>query len=202
MKKEKLILTDIDGVCLNWNEAFYNYMSENGYEQVPGTESKYNLAVRFGKDPDLITHMLREWNNSIAITNLEPLADAQEGIKKLADAGFRFIAITSISDNPQVKDYRKENLMKLFGDVFDDVICLPTGSSKQYELEKWAGSELFWIEDHFKNAEAGYEVGLNTILVDTEYNRHYQTDLFPRVSETQPWKEIVDIVFEHYGIEH
>ena len=198
---EKIILVDCDGVLLFWNGAFEDHMLEQGYERVPGTDDQYSLAKRFGVDEDFIYNEVLKFNQSPKIADLKPYKDALDGISRLAKAGFRFTAITSLSDAPQSRTHRVNNLRAVFGDIFDEVICLPLASSKQYTLRRWAGSGLFWIEDHFKNAEAGHEEGLRSIVIDTPYNQHYNTDLFPRVDGEKPWEEICEIIFSHYKIE-
>ena len=85
--------------------------------------------------------------------------------------------------------------------VFDEIVCLEMGSSKATELTRWEGSGYFWIEDHMRQAEAGHEAGLKTVLIDHPYNSHYKTDLFPTVSYTKPWEEIYDMVCKEYGID-
>lgn len=197
---ERRILSDVDGVILEWNEGFDKFMLEHGFHRVPGTDGEYNLAIRFGEEPAVINRMTKQWCESEHIEFLEALADSQKYISILSKHGFRFTAITSISDKPSASIARRKNLKMLFGDVFDDVICLKTGSCKRIALSEWEGSGLFWIEDHFLNAEVGYELGLKPILVNTPYNEHFRTDLFPRVSEHTPWKEITEMVFKEYKI--
>lgn len=196
-----MILVDADGVLCNWNSAFEEHMKAKGIERVPNTDDSYSLAVRFGTDEDYIYDEVLKFNQSEAIATLKPYKDAVDGIYRLVKQGFRFTVITSISDNPHSRKHRINNLKAIYGDIFDEVICLPLAASKQYTLRRWAGSGLFWIEDHFKNAEAGHEEGLRSILVDTPYNRHYTTDLFPRVDEHKPWKDICEIILSHYGLE-
>ena len=64
---------------------------------------------------------------------------------------------------------------------------------------RWADSKYFWIEDHMRQAEAGHEAGLRTILIKHPYNKHYYTDLFPIVSYETPWKEIYSIITAEYN---
>ena len=199
---EKIILTDIDGVCLDWEKSFFEYMANMGFTPVPGTDDEYRQAIKYGLTEKEIRKILRMFNTSTEIKHLSPYKDAQEYIPKLHEEGFRFVAISSISEHPNTQAYRCENLLDVFGDVFKtcDVTCLPTGSEKHRILEQnWLGTGYFWIEDYFGNAEAGYEVGLRPILVDSVYTRHYSTDLFPRTSLDHPWKDIYDIITEFYN---
>ena len=201
MNKERLILTDADGCLLDWNTAFEEFAKSYGYERVPGTDYSYNLGVRFGTDPRDIRNLVNEFNNSEEIARLKPIRGAKERIDYFVKHGFRFVVITNLSDRPEAEEYRTQNLIKNFGDIFDEIICLRPGSDKSYVLLRWEGSGLFWIEDHFKNAEAGYEVGLQSILIGTPYNRHFSTDLFPVTNEADPWLDIKYFIGSEYGLE-
>lgn len=197
---EKLILTDVDGVLLNWNDSFCAWMEKQGFPFIPGTEREYSIEKRhenvtFTQARELI----EEFNTSDELRNLNPNKDALEYVTLLAKEGFRFIAVTAVSDDPVAKINRNHNLLEVFGDVFDEVHCTPLGESKQMILrENWGGTGLFWIEDHFKNAEAGYEEGLRSVVVDTPYNSHYKTELFPRVDAEKPWENIHKLVHDLY----
>jgi len=51
-----------------------------------------------------------------------------------------------------------------------------------------------------RQAEAGYEAGLRTVLISHPYNSHYKTDLFPTVSYKSPWEEIYNMVCKEYNL--
>lgn len=199
--KPRKILTDADGCLLNWNKRFCEVMAAKGLPQIPGTESDYSIGNRHGISHEEAFKHLMEFNHSEHMRDLEAFADAELYVPKIAALGFSFIVVTSISDLESAKDNRVANLQMRFGDVFEEVHCLKMGESKGYILDQnWGGSELFWIEDHNKQAEAGYEAGLKTVLIDHPYNRHIQTDLFPRVSNDTPWEDIYNLVLEEYGL--
>jgi len=198
--KEKIILTDCDGVLCDWNLGLNKFMIKRGYPQLPNTDTEYSIAVRHGITQKQAQDYIKEFNQSSFISDLEPFADSVEYVKKLSDCGFRFIIVTSISDHPDAKIYRTQNVEKLFGKVFDNIVCLQMGASKAHMLSTWADSGYFWIEDHMRQAEAGYEAGLKTVLINHPYNFHYSTDLFPTVSYITPWKEIFNMVCKEYNI--
>lgn len=198
MKREKIILTDVDGCLVNWNDAFSSFMENRGLPQLPDSDHEYSLATRHGISIHEVMPLIKEFNEGQCIEFLKPFADSVEYVNKFADAGFRFIVVTSISSAPLAKHFRTLNLHSLFGDVFDEIHCIEMGASKAHILQTWADSNYFWIEDHMRQAEAGYEAGLKTILVNHPYNSHYKTDLFPTVSYTTPWKEIYEIITQDY----
>ena len=197
---EKRILTDCDGVLLKWEDGFDAFMKSKGFMRRDGTEADYSMALRYGVTTRQTQEFIKEYNESSEMARLEPFADSVEYVAKLASHGFRFTAVTSMSDHPDAKMYRTQNLKTLFGDVFDEVVCLEMGASKANVLMRWADSKLFWIEDHMRQAEAGHEAGLRTVLINHPYNTHYTTDLFPKVSFSTPWAEIYKMVCKEYGI--
>lgn len=194
-----IILTDVDGVLLNWNSAFEYYMGKEGYKLIGDQLNRYSLSKRFGVSREAMNEYINEFNNSKIISRLEPFKDAKKYVLKLVKDGFRFIAITNIGDSSTSYEYRKQNLISVFGDIFDDIICLPVGTSKYEVLSRWEDTGLFWIEDKFSNALDGHSVGLNSILIDADYNKDFSTTRFPRVSGETPWEAIYDMITEYYS---
>ena len=43
MKKDKIILTDCDGVLLDWEEGFSVWMELHGHEKVAGYQVQYTI---------------------------------------------------------------------------------------------------------------------------------------------------------------
>jgi len=198
--KPKIILTDADGVLVWWFGGFEKFMADKGHKLIPGTDQHYSMSARYDINDDQAYQLINEYNESPYIADLEPYEDAAEYVKKLAGHGFKFVCITSLSANPTAKKHRKENLEKLFGNMFIELICLETGSSKRNALFPWEGSDLFWIEDHIKNAEAGYQMGLRTVLIQQDHNDHYETEHFAIVGPKHPWKEIYEMVCKEYNL--
>jgi len=201
MNKQRLILTDCDGTILDWNKAFEEFMYKKGYPKVPDTDQDYSIVVRHNVSAQQTNEFINEFNESSLIETLEPFADSVEYIKKLSDKGFKFIAITSVGNLPQIHQYRTQNLKKLFGDVFNEIHCLALNTYKEDVLTKWADKAYFWIEDHKNQAEAGHRVGLKSILINHPYNVDYTNNSFTKVSCKTPWEEIYKIVCEDYNLE-
>ena len=200
MKKEKIILTDADGVLVNWIKGFESFVSAKGFPQLPNMEHEYSIAARHATSEKQAIEFVTEFNESRFIAKLDAFADSVEYVTQLANLGFKFIVVTSISNHPDAEENRRTNLVNLFGDVFDEINCIEMGASKANILTRWADTGYFWIEDHMRQAEAGHEVGLKTVLISHPYNDHYQTDLFPKVSFTNPWEEISKMVRSEYNI--
>ena len=187
---KKTMLVDADGVLFNWEYAFNLYMEEHGFKEVKGARLLYNIGERYNISNNQGHTMIRHFNESAMIGFLPALRDAVEYVTKLADEGWEFICITSLSKNKYAQKLRKKNLDKVFGEgTFKDVICLGTGADKDKVLEQFEGSNLWWVEDKVENAQAGANVGLRPLVMEHGYNMH--DDSFTRVKN---WGEIYEIV--------
>jgi len=172
-RKNKIILTDIDGVILDWEEGFSIWMEHHGHTKVEGSEFMYNIGTRYDMSGDAAHKLIKQFNESAAIGFLPPLRDAQYYVKLLHEKyQYRFIAITSLSLDPYAKQLRERNLAKLMGDGFIDVICLDTGADKTEILTEYGAKYPgnFWIEDKPSNLQDGIDAGLNGILVEHGHN--------------------------------
>ena len=48
---KRVILTDVDGVLLDWEYAFDVYLQQHGFRKVEGGNLKYDIGKRYGIDP-------------------------------------------------------------------------------------------------------------------------------------------------------
>jgi FMN phosphatase YigB (HAD superfamily) len=192
--KKKVILTDIDGVMLDWEEGFSVWMEHRGYKTVDGYKYMYSIGERYGISKEEGHNMVRLFNESAAIGFLPPVRDAQQFVRLLAEKHkYRFLAVTSLSKDPYARELRIRNLKKLFGDkTFIDVICLDTGADKDEELDRLARTYKgnYWIEDKPENADAGIKVGFKTLLVEHGHNLDYKG----KATVVRNWEEIYHII--------
>lgn len=192
---KKHILTDADGVILNWEEGFNTWMQGKGYVKIPDYDVKaYSLHLHFGIPKTECKRLIREFNESSAVALLPPMRDAVKEITKLYKAGYEFTIITSMSLTKSAYLARMQNLKFVFPDVeFKELICLDTGADKNDILAKKAEEYpgAYWIEDKNDNSLAGLKVGLDCFLMDHEHNRDLSEMGIKRVKN---WKEISDYI--------
>lgn len=190
----KVILTDCDGVILNWEYAFCTWMEQHGYTQIENGNWEYDIAKRFSISKEEAKAKVKIFNESAAIGFLPALRDAMFYVKRLHEEhGYVFHCITSLSLDPSAYKLRKMNLEKLFGPTaFEKLICLDTGADKDEALEPYRNSALYWIEDKLENAIAGQRVGLQSILIEHGFNMHNElpSGMFKAVN----WKEIYEYI--------
>ena len=80
---DRLILTDCDGVCLDWEYAFNVWMQEHGFTEVPGSKLSYDMSIRYNIPKEQVTKLIKIFNESAAIGFLPAQRDAMYYIKRL-----------------------------------------------------------------------------------------------------------------------
>jgi len=199
----RIILTDVDGVLLEWEHHFTKWMlqrtlfDEKGaryhpYRLLPNKENTYEMAERFGLTKPEIRKEIREFNRSAWMGTQRPMHNSQTWVKLLAAEGWTFIPITSQTSDKPAQELRKRRLGELFGDhVFTNYHILGTGADKDSALAEFHGTGLYWVEDKPHNALAGLNYGLKPILIDHPYNRDFNHDKIIRVNN---WQDIHQIL--------
>lgn len=189
--KEKVILTDVDGVLLDWVYSFDQWMKRHGY--VKSRNDVYDLNLCYNIDRAESKKLVRMFNESANIGYLPPLRDAVKYVRKLHEEhGFIFHAITSLSLDPFAAKEREDNLKRVFGEtVFEKIQCLDTGADKDEALEMYRDTGCFWVEDKIENAELGERIGLNAVLMGHDHNADYYNGNIPVVKK---WKDIYDMI--------
>ena len=187
-----IILTDCDGVLLNWAQSYHWWMHRKGYR--PKNSAEYAMDRCYGIPRDESQELCKTFCESAAMGFLPPLRDSVKYVRKLHEEhGVVFHCITSMSNDPWAKKLREQNLDRLFGEgVFERVVCLGCGDDKDEALERYRDSDFMWIEDKPANANLGAKMGLNSFLLDHIYNRN--DDLEKGVTRVNNWKEIYEYV--------
>src|SRR6056300_2079693 len=167
---DKVILTDVDGVLLNWGYAFDVWMREKG--ATPVNPLKYAINEMYDISREEGKQLVKLFNESAAIGFLPPLRDAIHYVRKLHEEhGYVFHAITSLSLDQHAGELRTQNLKKLFGETaFQKFVYLDTGADKDEALAEYAGKPFLWVEDKVENALVGDKLGLDSVVIEHGYN--------------------------------
>ena len=191
-KSNSIILTDADGVLLDWEWAFSVWMQERGYTLTADNKKSYYLHHHYNElEEKDAKKVVKTFNESAAVGFLPALRDAAYYVKRLYEEhGYQFRVITSLSLDRNAAKLREMNLNKLFGNAIESVICLDTGADKDTALEFYRDSGMWWIEDKPENADVGHRMGLKSILVEHGHNMHHVCP-YPVVKN---WKEIYSII--------
>ena len=203
ISNNRIILTDVDGVLLEWEHHFTKWMLQktlfddrgsryHPHRLLPDKQDTYWMEERFGLTKNEIRIQIREFNRSAWIGTQRPMLGAQTWVKLLAAEGWTFIPITSQTSDKPAQELRKRRLGELFGEhVFTNYHILGTGADKDSALAEFHNTGLYWVEDKPANAVAGLKYGLKPILIDQPYNQDLNHPDIIRVSN---WKQIHQIV--------
>ena len=195
----RIILTDVDGVLLEWEHHFTKWMLQKSYfndegnryyphKLLPNKQNEYEMANRFGVSKIEIRALIREFNRSAWMGTQRPMEESQTWVKLLAAEGWTFIPITSQTSDIPAQELRKRRLGELFGEhIFTNYHILGTGADKDSALAEFHNTGLYWVEDKPHNAVAGLKYGLKPILIDHPYNRDFE---HPDIIRVNNWQEI------------
>lgn len=183
----KIILVDVDGVLLNWREAFMRFMQNRGFPTRSEFETEYLLSEYYVMSDDEFHEQVEIFNGGRwEFGTLKPELGAVEGIAALSELGYRFIAISACTSGKQTFVLRRANLYNIFGDVFNEVHCLDLKNGKKSHLA--SHEPTFWIEDKMVCALEGVDAGHTCILIDKIWNKNQHND---QIEKCQDWVAVV-----------
>lgn len=189
---KKVILTDCDGVLLDWKYGFYQYMAQRGYSVQ--NDNVYSMAETFNITKDEANEHVRIFNNSMYIAHLTPFRDAIASVRYLYEThGFVLHVITALSTEPEAYKLRMQNLHEVFGaNVIDRLVCTdPEHPNKTPYLEEYKDTNCIWVEDSPKNAIAGAKLGLNTYSINHSHNTDFKYDDDMNIECVDDWQGII-----------
>ena len=187
---KKVILTDCDGVLMNWVQAFNDWMTSNGHSINSYYATSYDMSKKYDISEDNKRALVKQFNESSRIGWLPPLRDAIKYVRKLHEEhGYVFHMITSLSKDPWAAKLRIENTERLFGKTaFEKYVFLDVGADKGEELDNYKDSGLLWVEDKMENAVDGCNAGLDSVLIAHDHN---EESSIPRYEN---WKELYEVI--------
>lgn len=192
---KKVILSDVDGVLLDWEHAFHTWMDTKGHTRIADFKCMYSLEKIYDLEDEHLKELVAQFNSSAAIGFLPPLRDSMHYVKELHEKhGFIFHAITSMGEDESAHKLRIMNIKKLFGETsFEEFRFLPVHALKYPILAEYKekGFEGYWIEDRVDNALYGASLGFKSLVVEHGHNMNRKSDKYQLV---KTWKQIHDII--------
>lgn len=169
---EKVILTDVDGVLLDWGGGFEAFMGKRRpelLEQGPcapfiGQNRLYQWLGLSSFEEAM--PIVSQFYGSEYDYQMKAFPDALKYISRLHQEGWRIIAISHSVDLEKSYDVKLQCLRRNFGDVFEDLHSIYIHECKSTYLKKYAPT--FWVEDALKNAIAGARLGYKPFLMFRE----------------------------------
>ena len=189
---EKLIITDIDGVVLNWHDAFVDWMQMQGYKSSGIKHHDADIHLELNITFDEAMAKKYEFNSSLSGSCLQPYGNSDIVIPQLFEQGYKFIGITSYSDQPIAQYYRYLNLEEYVPtESFAEMRFLPSGSPKAETLEAFRDTNLYYVDDRIINVNTARNVGMKPIIMRHDYNLHFDHPVIQTVTD---WFDIARIV--------
>lgn len=186
----EIILTDVDGVLLNWNFMFTNWMKAKGFTQQK--DNVYSLASCWGISEGHATGLVQTFNTSAAVGFCPAYDDAVHYVQRLAWRGYKFQTITAMGGDLYSEELRRKNLERIFGpDIFVGHTFIGLNACKKEALSAYSGTRCWWIEDKVKNAVDGLEFGLRPILLKHPHNDTFE---HPEILAVSGWDAIYSII--------
>lgn len=194
MDNYKIILTDCDGVLLNWEDAFHQWMQDQGL--IVKHRGVYEMEIAYDISKAESKKLVKQFNNSAWMGYLKAFRDARSGVAKLYENGYRFHCITSLSLDTKAKRLRMYNLENVFGKgTFKELICLDTGADKDDALNEYKDSGLWWLEDKLSNAECGLKYGLKPILIAHDHTANVEIN--KDITRLMDWNAITQHILDN-----
>ena len=192
----KTILTDIDGVVLDWETSFHQWVELQG-EFGMMKRDVYGVNRRYGIDKDRARRLVSQFNNSAWIGYLKPLRDAAVFMNRIHyELDYNFVTLTSLSNDSFAQKARTSNLLTDIGFVFSDFNYLDTGADKDEalaELYEKHGS-CYWLEDKPENYVAGEKAGFKSLLMQHNHSDEWAKE--NNASVVTNWEEVYNILKE------
>lgn len=179
----KLIFVDVDGVLLDWTGQLPFFLHDKGlstdhvlqfFESEPCSPFPPNGLFPDSENP---LELLYEFIDSKYMRYLSPYPDAVEVVNRLSKQGFKFIAITAMSDNETTIKNRKFNLDAVFPNVFNHIEHVGIGESKETAFKRLAteyGTPVIYVDDFSKHIDEWKQSGVDGVGLLMHRNDDYQ----------------------------
>lgn len=186
-----VILTDVDDVLFDWTGDFTRWVkTETQYRPESQLSEFWNIEEWLGISLEESHELVNTFNNSPDHwPHFKAIEHSKKAIDDLTSQGWKFIAITACGKDEWIAEKRWENLNREYPNSFIDLHCVGVNESKVDILKTY--SPTYWVEDKFKNAVDGADLGHKSFLIDYPHSRSAHDE---RVIRVKSWKEIRDYI--------
>ena len=192
------IIFDCDDVLLNWIAGFRQYAATRLQHSVVGEPQSWMMGEWLGCTNEAAFELVEEFNAGPHFGRLEAVEGAQQGIYDLTALRVNYLTrlhvVTSCSSDAATVRLRRDNLEDVFGkQTFDSIHCLDLGQPKTKILQAWEPGTI-WVEDNYKNAVMGADVGHRVLIRKRPHNLEYQDLHDERLTWFEHWSELKDLI--------
>jgi len=188
---DKILLTDCDGVLLDWESKFETFATQLGYTFKDNYANTYSIGEQLGIGHTESHNLIAKFNCSSDFESIPAWKDSVDGIAKFKADGWKIVIITTAGLHPWTYGLRRNNLDNIFGiGAIDELYVLELHGDKGEILKSYKDSGLYWIEDKPSNAELAYKYGLKPLLMNNPHNSSYNGKLI----RVNTWKDIYSTI--------
>lgn len=193
------VILDVDGCLLNWKAGFIDWMVKNSFFKSYNSwaEDSYSFT-EYAQLPDgepfppgLEKPLMSLFNETHYIEKLSPIDGAIKTVRRFHEAGATIKVVTTFSDKYEAMRMREKNLIDVFGNVFQDIVCLPLRTSKFDFLSK-QHPESYFVDDLPQHIGDSIKAGIDphhVFMVAQPYNQKFDIIDFP-LWNRGPWAMI------------
>ena len=192
---KKTLLTDCDGVLLDWLSGIPEFLASQGLDSdhlMDGLMGNQFIPIEkifMSETVEQALSRMNDYHRSDCMKKLpimEPGAEAS--LKRLSDE-YEIIVVTSFSEDKAAQKNREENLQLRYGNSISDLICLPFSANKTDVLRDLAKSRdvSLWVDDQIKHVYHGINAGINSYQYTYNMSCGRNTG---EVRELDSWRKI------------
>lgn len=170
------LLLDVDGVLLDWSGGFLRYMEVRGHPPRSVTHRRWDMRCCFPTlDGQQIWNFINMFHHSEAYGELEPLPGAVSAARflRMKLPNTKFVAITACGLDPRTIHLRTQALQQF---PIDEVHFVSPRQGKGEILAKFPADTSIMVEDKPENIDDVLDLGMRAIMIDHEYNQHYEPE--------------------------
>jgi len=191
-QKPDVLLSDLDGVYVDWAQGFVNYMESIGIKALHANPTIFSMTDIFPQVEKPWLHIL-DYQQSEFYAQVKAYEGAREAYQALVDGGVTIIAVSSCGLDEQT--VRSRTAMIESEGVFSDMVLLDLGASKLDVLKKFSRSAF--IDDQPVVAMEGQEAGHVSILHSMPYNLDAN---MPKIARVESLNEIGVMMKPQYPV--
>ncbi len=168
----KYLYLDCDDVLLDTTRVFMEFMYQD--YGIIDDANKYPSDWDISASPFAgFADAVKAFAHSDYFKNIPPRPQADVGIKSLIEQGYRLFVVSSCPNDETSQKNRRQCLLKHFGDVFEDIVCLSFGMDNKGRYFSSAPYGIV-IDDSIFNVNTALRCGHQAILMAIAQNGDFQ----------------------------
>ncbi len=196
MVKDMRIGVDIDNVISNFDDMLLKLYKEHDKTLrntgIVNKKAKIRSKFDWSKEEEESFYKIAVKE---IVNDLKPIYGASKYIKLLRNAGHEIYIISGRDNGEYDEPYEITKNWLDKNDIEYDKLILTNAYNKQEKIDVCLKNNVrILIEDSLKTAEHAYCFGIETLIMDTPYNR--DNDYLVRVHN---WKEIYEYIMDFQG---